>query len=219
MSHFVNDNKFNTFRLPVAWQYLTSSPGATLNTANFEKYDKLVQACLNTGAYCIIDIHNYGRWNGQIIGQSYPTDAHFTSLWNQIASKYASKSKVIFGIMNEPHNIPSLTTWVTTVQAAVTQIRQAGATSQYILLPGNDWSNAATFVSSGSADALSKVTNLDGSTSNLLFDVHKYLDSDNTGTHADCTTDNIAVFNSLARMLPIGYRSHPNDIHRMAKMQ
>lgn len=211
MSHFVNDNKFNTFRLPVAWQYLTSSPGATLNTANFEKYDKLVQACLNTGAYCIIDIHNYGRWNGQIIGQSYPTDAHFTSLWNQIASKYASKSKVIFGIMNEPHNIPSLTTWVTTVQAAVTQIRQAGATSQYILLPGNDWSNAATFVSSGSADALSKVTNLDGSTSNLLFDVHKYLDSDNTGTHADCTTDNIAVFNSLAQWLRCNKRQALNS--------
>lgn len=139
-------------------------------------------------------------------------------IWNNVNRFHTTSINNLLQ-RNEPHNIPSLTTWVTTVQAAVTQIRQAGATSQYILLPGNDWSNAATFVSSGSADALSKVTNLDGSTSNLLFDVHKYLDSDNTGTHADCTTDNIAVFNSLARMLPIGYRSHPNDIHRMAKMQ
>ena len=26
---------------------------------------------------------------------------------------------------------------------------------------------------------------------NLIFDVHKYLDSDNSGTHEDCVTNNI----------------------------
>ena len=54
------------------------------------------------------------------------------------------------------------------------------ATSQLILLPGNNWTSAETFVSNGSADALSKVTNPDGSVTNLIFDVHKYLDSDNS---------------------------------------
>lgn len=54
------------------------------------------------------------------------------------------------------------------------------ATSQLILLPGNNWTSAETFVSNGSADALSKVTNPDGSHTNLVFDVHKYLDSDNS---------------------------------------
>lgn len=49
----------------------------------------------------------------------------------------------------------------------------AGATSQIILLPGNNWTSAATFVSSGSADALNAVQNLDGSVTNLVFDVHK----------------------------------------------
>jgi endoglucanase len=34
-----------------------------------------------------------------------------------------------------------------------------------------------------------KVKNLDGSTTGLYFDVHKYLDSDNSGTHAECVTD------------------------------
>jgi endoglucanase len=71
-----------------------------------------------------------------------------------------------------------------------------------ILLPGNDWTSAGSFVSDGSAaggfesyscstiilmsiySALSTVKNPDGSTTNLIFDVHKYLDSDNSGTHA-----------------------------------
>ncbi|PPQ93766.1 hypothetical protein CVT25_008146 [Psilocybe cyanescens] len=192
MQHFVNNDGFNIFRLPVGWQFLTGSANSgTLNQANFAKYDALVQACLGTGASCIIDIHNYARFNGQIVGQGGPSNDVFASLWSNIASKYASNSKVIFGIMNEPHDVPDINAWATSVQAAVTAIRKAGATSQRILLPGNNWTSAETFVSNGSGPALAKVVNLDGSTTNLIFDVHKYLDSDNSGTHADCVTNNI----------------------------
>lgn len=56
MSHFVNDDKMNIFRLPVGWQFLVNSPGAQLNSGNFARYDSLVQACLSTGASCIIDV-------------------------------------------------------------------------------------------------------------------------------------------------------------------
>lgn len=42
-----------------------------------------------------------------------------------------------------------------------------------------------------SAPALLKVKNPDGSVDNLVFDVHKYLDEDNSGTHTECVKDNI----------------------------
>ena len=59
MKHFANDNKMNIFRLPVGWQYLTNSKvGGDLDPDQLGKYDELVGACLNTGASCIIDIHN-----------------------------------------------------------------------------------------------------------------------------------------------------------------
>jgi hypothetical protein len=61
---------------------------------------------------------------------------------------------------------------------------------------------AETFVSNGSADALNAVTNPDGSITNLVFDVHKYLDSDNSGTHPECVTNNIDnAFAPLAQWL------------------
>jgi endoglucanase len=41
--------------------------------------------------------------------------------------------------MNEPHDLTDINAWATTVQAAVTAIRKAGATQNLILLPGNDW--------------------------------------------------------------------------------
>jgi len=192
MQHFVNDDGYNTFRLPVGWQFLTNNVlTGTLNATNFAEYDQLVQGCLATGAFCEIDIHNYARFNGEIIGQGGPSNEIFADLWASIATQYQSESRIIFGVMNEPHDIPDINLWAGSVQAAVTAIRNAGATSQIILLPGNDWTSAESFVSDGSADALNNVTNPDGSITNLIFDVHKYLDSDNSGTHAECVTNNI----------------------------
>lgn len=73
---------------------------------------------------------------------------------------------------------------------------------------GNGYTNAGEFPT-GSALALSRVTNLDGSTTNLIFDVHQYFDSDNSGTHSGCVSDKIqAAFAPLADYL----RKH----HRLA---
>ena len=80
--------------------------------------------------------------------------------------------------------------------------RKAGAISQIILLPGNDYSSATLFVSDGSAAALSKIKNLDGSVTNLVFDVHQYLDADGSGTSPDCLGDSInSTFGPLAQWL------------------
>lgn len=106
--------------------------------------------------------------------------------------------------MNEPHDIPSIPTWVTSVQAAVNAIREAGATSQYILMPGSSWSSAQALPTEAGPGLLG-VTDPAGGTSKLLFDgmfapcsnivllllsflVHEYLDSDSSGTNAECVT-------------------------------
>jgi endoglucanase len=101
------------------------------------------------------------RYNGAIIGQGGPANSAFAGLWGAIASYYKNTPNIIFGIMNEPHDgvlffyiqhdpflrycqtVPSITTWATTVQAAVTAIRNAGATSQICLLPGNNWTSVS----------------------------------------------------------------------------
>ena len=57
-------------------------------------------------------------------------------------------------------------------------------------------------MSNGSAAALMAVKNLDGTTTNLIFDVHQYLDSDNSGTHLECVDNNInTAFAPLATYL------------------
>jgi endoglucanase len=191
MNHFVQNDNLNVFRLPVGWQYLVNNrQDGDLDYTNFGTYDQEVQACLATGASCIIDIHNYARWNGAIIGQGGPGNENLAKTWAQIATKYASNDRIVFGVMNEPHDV-DIRAWGATVQAVVNAIRTSGATSQIILLPGNDYTSATKFIINQSLDILKALTNPDGSTDGLVFDVHSYLDVDSSGTHTECVTDHI----------------------------
>lgn len=193
MVHFVTTDNFNIFRLPVSWQYLVNNDlGGPLNPTNFGYYDQLVRGCLSTGAYCMIDLHNYARWDGKMIGEDDgPTISQFADLWGQIAAKYKNENKVWFGTMNEPYKLPSLSSWKDAVQAAVTAIRKAGAATQFISLPGRGHQSPGYLIAKGDGDALKKVTNPDGTTANLMFDVHLYLDAEGSGTSKECVTSGI----------------------------
>ncbi|KAF6800239.1 glycoside hydrolase family 5 protein [Colletotrichum sojae] len=201
MNHFAQNDKLNMFRLPVGWQFLVNNQlGGQLDANNLGRYDQVMQKCLATGAHCMLDIHNFARWNGGIIGQGGPTDDQFVSLWTQLAQKYKDSDKVVFELMNEPHDL-DVKLWAATCQKVVTAIRNAGATKQMILLPGTNFNSAEFLVSSGSAEALAAITNPDGTTDGLIIDVHKYLDEDNSGTHKPCTTNNVESFRTVAEFL------------------
>jgi endoglucanase len=201
MQHFVKDDGMNIFRLPVSWQYLTNSTIGPLSPKALANYDLLMTACLNTGAYCMIDIHNFARWDGGIIGQGGPTDAQFVDLWTQLTTKYADNPFVIFELMNEPHDL-DITLWADTCQKVVNAIRAAETASHIIMLPGLNFSSAGTLISSGWGAAMAGITNPDKSTTNLLLDLHKYLDIDNSGDHTTCVMDNVAdTFDPVAAWL------------------
>jgi endoglucanase len=166
MTHFVSKG-LNAFRLPVRWQYLaeSGSPG-TLDEGNWLMYDQLVQMCTKAGSsMCIVDIHNYARWNGGIVGQGGPTNAQFASMWASLAGKYRNQSHVAFGLMNEPHDL-DVHAWAQTAQAAVTAIRNAGANNT-ILLPGTDYTSLGAF-QYNSAPAMATVKNPSGDTNNIV---------------------------------------------------
>ncbi|KAI0639633.1 glycoside hydrolase superfamily [Trametes polyzona] len=199
-THFANEGA-NLFRIPFAWQLMTPTVGGPINETFFSIYDRTVQAALSSGpnVHVIVDLHNYARWNGGIIAQGGPTNDQFASIWTQLAAKYGSNERIIFGIMNEPHDVPNVQTWVDSVQFVVNAVRKAGS-KNFLLLPGSSWASAQAFPTEA-GPFLVKVTDPLGDTSKLIFDVHKYLDSDNSGTHPDCTTDNVDVLKTLVSFL------------------
>ena len=190
MQYFATNDHLNLFRIPVGWQYLVNNNlGGPLYESFFSTYDQIMQACLATSALCILDVHNYARWNGGIIGQDNgPTNAQYTSLWAQLAQKYASQSNVIFGLMNEPHDL-NMTIWATNLQQAVDAIRENGATTQMILLSGTNYDAVGGF-NDQSAPALSIIRDHDGSTDKLIYEAHQYLDGKG-GTTTQCNTNGV----------------------------
>ncbi|EIW74795.1 glycoside hydrolase family 5 protein [Coniophora puteana RWD-64-598 SS2] len=196
--HFASQG-VNIFR--IRWNLMTPTVGGDIDEGFFSKYDGSVQAARksSTNPYVIIDLHNYARWNGTIIGQGGPSNDQFSDFWNKLAAKYKDDDHIIFGVMNEPHDL-DVPTWVQSVQAAINAIRAAGANSQYILMPGSSYSSAGALPTEA-GPLLVKLTDPAGGTDKLLFDVHFYLDSDGSGSHTDCTKNGVDVMTTLANWL------------------
>ena len=201
MGHFASTDGFNIFRIPVAWQSLVSNDLIT-NQLNDDfmtnVYDPIVNECSAMGAHCIVDIHNYARWWNETIGHGGPDSSTLATTWSQLDAHYSNQPTAIFGIMNEPHDL-DMTVWAQTVQEVVTAIRSAGATDQIILLPGTDYTNAGAFPDQSGPYLDEGITNPDGSTTNLIYDVHQYFDG--SGTRTTCPDSEVGTFQDLANYM------------------
>jgi endoglucanase len=156
------------------------------------------------GGYVILDAHNYMRYNdpskqpfsGSVIGNTSDTKAATTKniadFWAELSRRFIINTNVIFGIMNEPHDMPTSLV-LKNNQAMIDAIRSAGA-QQLILVPGNGFSGAQRWLNSTCQDTTLECTpNADALTAiadpldNFAFDMHLYFDNDTSGTHEECT--------------------------------
>jgi endoglucanase len=94
--HIVNTHETDdSFRLPFGWQYMVGDNQAStsLDPTFLGKYDTLVQAVLKSGGYAMLDLHNYARWNGGIVGQGGPSNENVSL----ISRTMADGSLLVFG--------------------------------------------------------------------------------------------------------------------------
>ncbi len=183
-SYYVS-NRMTVFRLPFMWERLQRTLSQAFDANESTRLDTTVTDLLGTGAYVILDPHNYARYNGTVIGSGSVTQAAFADLWTRLATKYGANSRVIFGLMNEPHDLDN-TVWVNAAQAAINAIRATGS-KNLILVPSNGWTNAATWTTY--ADALLTITD---SANNFAFEAHNYFNS-NASASDTCTSGTIGV--------------------------
>jgi len=184
--------RVNIIRLPVLWERLQHKLGDDLNEDEIKRIDAIVLYTTSKGIKLIIDIHNYAKYFGIVIGTpNFPSTA-LGDLWRQLALRYKDNNLVVFGLMNEPTKLKT-EVWLDAANDAVAQIRQTGA-NNLILVPGNGWSSARDWTSKKYGTPNSQVMmNVKDPSNNYAFDVHQYIDRDFTGTHSDCQSVDIAV--------------------------
>lgn len=185
----------NTFRIPFRWERIQPTLDAPLDPAELARLQHVVDYATGLGANVILDVHNYGRYitptEIKILGTPELTNANFSNLWTQLAATFGSNGQVIFGLMNEPHDMASETV-VSFTNDALAAIRGTGATN-LALVQGNGYSGGHSWLQDwyGTPNATAMLGIVDPG-NNLAFEVHQYVDNnEDFGTDYSGLTDNV----------------------------
>ncbi|RDL38160.1 uncharacterized protein BP5553_05593 [Venustampulla echinocandica] len=175
---------FNIFRIPFLMERLVpNSLTGAVDSAYLNDLKATVSHITGKGGYAAICAQNFGRYRGSVISDT----SGFGTFWKTVASQFKSDSQVIFDTNNEYHDMDNNLV-ANLNQAAINGIRAAGATSQTIFVEGNSYTGAWTWVSSGTSTAMAGLTDPN---SNIIYEMHQYLDSDGSGTNANCVSGTI----------------------------
>ncbi len=182
----------NTFRIPFRWERMQRRLGGPLHPQELARLDKLVAYIIGRGGYVILDPHNFARYRGRVIGSREVSYAHFADFWARLAQHYKNNTRVVFGLMNEPHDMPTRQ-WLRAANAAVAAIRRTGA-RQLVLVPGNGWSGAHNWHQDWYGEPNARVMlEFRDPADNFAYEVHQYLDRDSSGTTSQVVSPQVGV--------------------------
>lgn len=180
----------DNIRLPIAWESLQPTLNGELDPAFLAKIEDVVTYARSMGMQVIIDLHNGGAYNGNLIGTAEVPTSAFADVWSKLATVFADDSNVAFDLMNEPQHATA-TDLLPIINAGIAAIREAGATQQ-ILIEGVNWTSAVSWIWSGNAAVLGAPGAIVDPLNNYAFEVHQYLD-DTSGTHDWVVSETIGV--------------------------
>ncbi|ETS76167.1 Endoglucanase 3 [Pestalotiopsis fici W106-1] len=175
---------YNIFRVAFSMERLVPNTlTGSADAAYLANLTSTINYITSNGAYAVLDPHNFGRYYSNII-----TDVSgFGSFWTTVATAFKDNANVIFDTNNEYHDMDQ-TLVLNLNQAAINAIRGAGATSQYIFAEGNSYSGAYVWNTTNT-----NLAALTDSSNKLIYEMHQYLDSDNSGTSDVCVSTTIGV--------------------------
>ncbi len=182
----------NIVRLPFRWERLQPTLNQPFDTAELVRLQTFVSGVTAKGVNVLLDPQNFARYQGQVIGSSGVPNAAFADFWSRLSVLFKDNNKVLFGLMNEPHDMPT-ETWVSAANAAIQSIRASNATNT-IMVSGNGWDGAwnwsQNYYGTPNADAMKAIVD---PVNNIVFEVHQYLDTDSSGTSPICVSATIGV--------------------------
>lgn len=182
----------NTFRFGFKWERLQPTAYGELNESYLAKLAALVAYTTAKGAHVILNPHNFARYYERTVGSKEVPSAVFADLWKRLARHFGPNARVIFNLVNEPHDIGT-EQWVSAANAAIQGIRSVGATN-HIHVPGNGWTGAHAWTKGGygTPNAVAMLA-IEDPADNYAFEVHQYLDGDSGGKVGTCVSTTIGT--------------------------
>ncbi len=175
----------NAIRLPLKWERLQPSLGGPLAHEELARVKETVALIRKAGMAVILDPHNYAYYDKDRIGAGVVEPAALSDFWARMAREFANQDGIVFGLMNEPHDI-SAPDWLDVANRSIAAIRGEGA-DNLILVPGTIWTGAATWFNDipGGSNA-SVMLEVKDPANHFAYEFHQYMDGDFSGKHPTC---------------------------------
>ncbi|WP_309383843.1 glycoside hydrolase family 5 protein [Cerasicoccus frondis] len=181
---YYHSKNLDLIRIPFKWERIQPT---LYGTVDFTDLDTVVALAHARGMKVVLDMHNYARRDGYIIGSTQMPNAAFADVWEKIADHYKNETAIYgYGIMNEPHGTGGL--WPAAAQAAADGIRNVD-TNTWIIVGGENYSSASTWRTSNPnldvVDAYGKT----------MYEAHIYFDQSypaGDGSYASFDSENPA---------------------------
>lgn len=168
-------------RLPFRWERLQPRLNGELNSVELGRMLATLDHAKKYNMQVILDMHNYYRYHGKMIGSSEVPVSAFADAWRRIAQKVAKHPAVYgYGLMNEPHTTNGK--WPAAALAAAKSIRTLDA-DNWVVIAGDRWSSAFHWPSYNTQ--LVKDSWMRDPNNNLMFEAHLYFDKDYSGYYTN----------------------------------
>jgi len=183
----------NLMRIAFRWERLQPALNGEFDATELARLREFVDGTTARGLHVLLDPHNYAAFKEVRVGTPDVPIAAFADFWRRLSLQFKDNPKVQFGLVNEPHSLPT-ETWARAAQAAIDAIRATGATN-LITVPGNGYTGAWSWHESkwyGAANA-QVMGQVHDPLDRMLFEVHQYFDKDGSGTNAECVSPEIGA--------------------------
>jgi endoglucanase len=164
-------------RFPIRWERLQLMLGAELDEDYAALVDKMLIQADRHGIKVTLDVHNFGRYKGEVLGSKNVPIKAYRDLLQRISARWRDfRALYAYDIMNEPHDEADAH-WPRAAQAGIFAIR-ANDWHRPIIIEGRSWSSATRWPQHNDA-----LLNLKDPSDNLIFSAHLYFDEDASGRY------------------------------------
>jgi aryl-phospho-beta-D-glucosidase BglC (GH1 family) len=184
-----------TFRFPIIWERLQPKLGGPLDANYVALIDRTFGYAQKHNIKIILDLHNYARYRGQIIGTSGVPYARYQEIMTKIAQQWSKQPALYaYDIMNEPNG--ALAYWINAAQYGINGVRAVDKTRP-IIVEGNGWSSATRW-----AEWNDGLLNLKDPSNNIIFSAHSYFDENAGGSYGAVDVNKLDVMYGVERVKP-----------------
>lgn len=184
----------NAIRLPVVWDTLQPSLFGELDRRYLTHIVEFLDLAHAQAMPVLIDLHNYARYRGKLVGTGEVPVAALEDVWRRIALALSSHPAVFaYGLMNEPHDTAGL--WPAAAQAGVNGVRHIDV-RRPIFVGGDSWSNAQRW------PAVNPQPFVNDPAKRIVYEAHIYFDDDFSGRYKTGPGNNDLAKRAAQRLQP-----------------